>query len=65
MAWACVDVDGMECVFQSQPIRGNRRWILNAVSASRDYVVVPDGTIEKILGHPLTWADEPVKLVEQ
>lgn len=64
--WLCVDKDGTELVFESKPIRdANRRryWTLCTVHApNENFVELPKGTIQKIIGKKLTWKDEPYKL---
>lgn len=62
MAWVAVDKDGTEKIFSDycKPIRGYYiehlgKWIGIGI-------VVPKGTIKKLIGRELTWEDEPVEL---
>jgi hypothetical protein len=61
--YLCVDKDGTEKMYAEKyymyngPTRGIRSW--------RDkyamMIFLPDGTINKLIGHDLTWDDEPFK----
>ena len=58
MAYLCVDKDGTELKFSKKPRRlRDTLWI-----QIPDGDGLPDGTIEKLIGRPLTWADEPYEL---
>lgn len=58
MAWLAVDLDETELIFELIPERSDRGdWIQGC-----DYVLVPKGSIEKLIGKELTWDDEPVEL---
>lgn len=66
MAWVAVDKDGSEAIYNIKPIRGTNKiknneemWVLSRVGAH--YIVVPKGSIKKLIGKDLTWNDEPVK----
>lgn len=60
MVWLAVDKNEQEWVFNSIPSRfRNQVW--------RDPMFgyemqLPQGSIEKLIGHKLTWEDEPVEL---
>jgi len=62
MAWLCVDEDGQEIIFDNKPYRDNSSlggyWNR---SKEKDFcnVDLPRGTIKKLIGHELTWEDEP------
>ncbi len=62
MAWLCVDEDGQEMIFDNKPHRDNSSlggyW---SNHEERDFcnVDLPAGTIKKLIGHDLTWKDEP------
>ena len=67
MAYLAVDKDGTEVIFDVKPVRGtnnikdNRnQWTLNSVTSK--YIVLPKGSIEKLIGRILTWDDEPVEI---
>lgn len=61
MAWLAVDKDETEVVFGTEPFREHGTW--NVYSDA--YVLVPVGTIEKILGYKLSWEDGAVLIGEQ
>jgi len=74
MAYVAVDKNGDEVIFQEKPERNKS--IYNdlehtdlVVMCDRDYEIyavdLPKGSIEKLIGHKLTWEDEPVELVEK
>ena len=58
MAWICVDKDGTELKFSKKP----RRWRDTGWVQIPDGEELSDGTIEKLIGRPLTWSDEPYEL---
>lgn len=65
MAWVAVDLDGTEKVFSDyvKPIRGYYteylgRWVGIGI-------VIPNGSIKKLIGRNLTWEDDPVELKEE
>lgn len=67
-----VDLDGTETIFRECPVRGEDKWSNDlfeldedgcvSVCECVDCVVLPKGTIQKIIGRSLTWEDEPVEL---
>lgn len=59
MAFVAVDKDGTEYVLETTPIRRGDYWRL---SKGWRYCELPHGSIEKLIGRPLTWSDEPVEL---
>ena len=66
MVYVAVDKDGTEVIFNDKPVRGINnikgncnQWALNSVTSK--YIVLPKGSIEKLIGRTLTWDDEPVK----
>lgn len=70
MAWVAVDLDGTEVVYDKKPIRGKDKW--GAVSSLTstfsnddffDFVVLPRGSIKKLIGRELNWSSEPFELV--
>ena len=63
MAWVAVDKDGRECIYQFRPKRRNNQFIpLYEYSV---YLVLPKGSIKKLIGKDLTWEDNPVELKEE
>ena len=60
MVWVAVDYNNTECVFTMKPSRSPyKTW---SVTAYGNYIELPKGSIEKLIGKKLTWNDEPVKL---
>ena len=61
MAWAAVDENGRECIYQFRPKRGINQFIpLYPMS-----MVLPKGSIKKLIDRDLTWKDNPVELKEK
>ena len=60
MAWLTVDKLGDEEIFNGEPTRGNFSWV---GQFNEDGVILPKGTIEKLIGRTLTWEDAPVKII--
>lgn len=68
MAWVAVNKDGSENIFTDKPKRNVAYWY-DFISPNRAIlfncmVVLPKGTIKKLIGKTLTWEDEPVELKE-
>ena len=63
-AYLVVEPNGNELIFSEPPCRIDEHstcgWFSN--SDSSQCVSVPRGTIKKITGRTITWADEPIKL---
>lgn len=67
-----VDLDGTEIIFRERPFRGEDKWSNDLFELDEDgcvlscecvdCIILPKGTIEKILGRKLTWEDDPVEL---
>ena len=61
MAWVAVCKNGEERVYVHKPCRknicGNELWM-----SELDSVILPKGSIKKLIGRELTWSDEPVEL---
>lgn len=57
MAWVAVSFVNKELVFKNKPIRGTYEWWYTGGA-----IVLPKGSIKKLIGRELTWADEPVIL---
>lgn len=69
MAWLAVNKNGQEMIFPNKPIRYRNEWSdEHDIFIEGEYGIVemeiklPSGTIEKIIGRPLTWNDEPVEI---
>lgn len=67
MAWLAVDEDLEEYIFDVKPERcvGEiNYWDITEEDDQDDFncVELPFGTIEKLIGKVLTWADEPVEI---
>ncbi len=58
MAYVAVDVDGSEYIYRYKPKREYDEWAYGGDS----FIKLPQGTIKKLIGHTLTWDDEPVEL---
>jgi len=55
-----VDFDDTEWIYQSRPERYDNEWL--AGNNNDYYCQIAKGTIESIIGRPMTWADEPVEV---
>jgi hypothetical protein len=68
MSVLVVDKDGTEWVWNYRPLRNKYRgrWE-RPYSDEGDYqsVELPKGSIKKLIGKTLTWADEPYELIEE
>ena len=73
MAYLAVHSWGDEVMFHNRPTRKeNRYWqddkvyweIRGHTTCAQDYsIVLPKGTIKKLIGRDMTWEDEPVNLL--
>lgn len=68
MTWLVVDKIGTEYIYSDKPKRFEDIW----ESSYEEYgdplessVLLPNGTIKKLIGRELTWEDEPVELKEE
>lgn len=57
--WLCVNKDGQEWIYRLQPERRAERWRM-----PRNGLLVPKGTIKRLLNYPLTWDDEAQEIKE-
>lgn len=71
MAWVAVDMSGAECIFYNKPERNNNQWedidylVYGEIQYDVDScIVLPKGTIKKLIGRDLSWNDEPIELKE-
>lgn len=69
MAWLAVDKSSVECIFANEPIRINGQWddIDYTVHGEINYdnctgIVLPKGSIKKLISYELTWEDKPVEI---
>lgn len=67
MAWLAVDKNGVEAIYNVKPIRytgklnsNTEMWMLSELSDF--YILLPKGSIKKLIDKDLTWDDEPVKI---
>lgn len=58
MAWLAVDKDNSEYIYKEKPIRYTGEYWYN----DYEYVQIPYGSIEILIGRKLTWDDEPVEI---
>lgn len=80
MAFATVDKSGLECLFSEKPVRKKDFWHPSVIGQTYtlndwgdeededlydDWVVLPKGSIKKLIGRELSWEDEPVELKEE
>ena len=72
MAWVAVDKSGAECIFDNKPERNDNQWddIDYSVYGEINYdvgtgIVLPKGSIKKLIGRDLSWEDNPVELKEE
>lgn len=63
MAWVAVDKDCRECIYQFRPKRSSETFI--PLYKYCMWLVLPKGSIKKLIGKELTWQDEPVELKEE
>ena len=63
MAWVAVDKDCRECIYQFRPRRSSEIFISQYEYSM--WLVLPKGSIKKLIGKDLTWEDEPVELKEE
>lgn len=59
MAYVATDEDGEEYVYEGKPRRREYTWICDS-----ELCGLPKGSIKKLIGRTLTWADEAVELEE-
>ena len=57
MAWLAVNKNETETIFNSEPIKFEKYW-----DSNDDYIDLPTGSIEKLIGKKLTWEDEPIEI---
>lgn len=69
MAWLAVDKDGKEYLYLEKPERCIHYNVFKPSEidfeiwgSNNDCLKLPEGSIEELLGHSLTWNDEPVEI---
>lgn len=69
MAWVAVDRCGTETIFEDKPIYRNKSggyWVSYDTLHWRKYgIILPKGSIKKLIGRDLSWEDNPVELKEE
>lgn len=60
MAWVAIDSNNNELIFSDKPIRYKMGFTGGHWEGSS--IIIPKGTIEKIIGRELTWSDEPIEI---
>ena len=56
--WLAVDKDGTENISDVDLVRDGDFW--GTLPKSFDYILLPEGSIEKLIGRKLTWEDDAV-----
>lgn len=66
MSWLAVDESGAEVIYNRKPARRHHSPGAWGGDGMRQitWVLLPQGSIERLIGRRLTWKDEPVNLVE-
>lgn len=59
MAWLAVDKSGDELIFQFHPKKTETQYL--PLYPYSMWLVLPKGSIKKLIGRELTWKDKPVK----
>ncbi len=59
MAFVAKDKNGIECIFKRKPVRNG---VIEGVWSEFPYIILPSGSIAKLIGRELTWEDEPVMI---
>jgi len=59
MAWLAVDEDKEEWIYSHIPNRNKTVWF---PQDEDNFISIPRGTIEKIIGKKMIWKDEPIQI---
>jgi len=60
MSYLAVDLDGEEFIYEYKPTRDEESKCFRAGDEYDDnYVLLPKGSIEKLIGKKMTWNNEP------
>lgn len=66
MAWLATDLDNTECIYQREPAKTPYgKWTDSNAYEDDSSIVLPKGSIRKLINKELTWEDEPVELKEE
>lgn len=65
MTWVAVDKNGIEKIYPFEPYRVTDYWTCSMYMFLSGPVILPKGSIKKLIGRDLTWEDEPVELKEE
>ncbi len=77
MAWVAVEQNGVEVIFGEKPERDEKdlcwRYLVEVSvfydDPEQDYyeygIMIPKGSIKKLIGRELAWEDNPVELKEE
>lgn len=68
MAWVATNGNGKEFLFEKKPYRSGRGeygYWNPTYSGIGGCVLIPHGSIKKLIGRELSWSDEPVELKEE
>lgn len=67
MAYAAVDKNGKEKIFEGKPVKYKNIYFPLELDPGEyeDCILIPKGSIKKLIGHNLTWEDEPVELRDE
>ena len=57
MAYLAVDKGGEEYIYQTKPVKNVEDWEDGFMA-----ILLPPGSIAKLIGRELTWEDEPYEL---
>jgi hypothetical protein len=60
MAWVAINKYNIEFIFDNRPEEFMGLWY--PYSINDNFIVLPKGTIKKILGRELTWGEDPVEI---
>lgn len=63
MVWVAIDKDGSEHIFDTKPWREDGHYMPNGDWDAN--IVLPKGSIKKLIGRELTWNDEPLSLHDE
>lgn len=65
MPYVAVDKDGSEFIYCTRPVKvGNKYAVVHRsfFTDGQSLVLLPTGTIKKLIGKKLTWDDDPIEL---
>lgn len=65
MAWVAVNKEGTEKMYPREPKRCETMWDEFLEPDNPFAIVIPKGSIKKLIGRDLSWEDNPVELKEE